>query len=232
MINHHYSKPDSTIAPDAGTKPASDQANIEDLDSAGRETGEPPAAPHGGTFRKLWTTEHEEFRDHLLRLDKNSRRLRFAHSVSDSFLIDYAERARTMGGVVHGFFEDGKLHAAAELRKLGHGWGSEAEAAFSVEAAYQGRGIGTELMGRVIRSARNRGINHLYMSCLSENDKMQSIARKHEAALQLEYGDVLGDILPKAPDYASIFTEAMEDRVGYMMAVLDIRNRLSKKYAS
>src|SRR5438128_1494072 len=38
----------------------------------------------GGNIRKLWPTETEKFRDHLLRLDKMSRRLRFAHGVSDS----------------------------------------------------------------------------------------------------------------------------------------------------
>ena len=53
-----------------------------------------PEAPHGAaqisaaTVRKLWPTEDHLFRNHLLRLDKDSRRLRFAHGVSDSFIED------------------------------------------------------------------------------------------------------------------------------------------------
>jgi RimJ/RimL family protein N-acetyltransferase len=182
----------------------------------------------GGNIRKLWPTETEKFRDHLLRLDKEARRMRFAHSVSDSFIEDYAARMADMGSVVYGYIEDGEVRAAAELRKLGDTWGTEAEAAFSVEKAYQDKGVGSELMGRVIRAARNRGLQRLYMSCLAENTKMQAIARKHEADLRFEYGEVVGEIVPESPNYFSILAEAVEDRVGFMMAVLDLQKRLTR----
>jgi GNAT superfamily N-acetyltransferase len=182
----------------------------------------------GGNIRKIWPTETEKFRDHLLRLDKASRRMRFAHGVSDSFVEDYASRMGDAGSIVYGFFVDGKVHAAAELRKLSDVWGQEAEAAFSVEATHQDQGIGSELMGRVIRAARNRGVQRLYMSCLAENSKMQTIARKHEADLKFEYGEVIGEIVPTEPNYFSIMAEAMEDRVSYMMAVLELGGRLVK----
>jgi GNAT superfamily N-acetyltransferase len=180
------------------------------------------------TVRKLWPTEGELFRDHLLRLDKDSRRLRFAHGVSDGFIEDYAARMSDMGSIVFGYFVDGEIRAAAELRKLADNWGVEAEAAFSVERAYQDQGIGSALMGRVIRSARNRGVRLLFMSCLAENAKMQAIARKHEADLRFEYGEVIGEIIPSGPDYFSLLAEAADDRVGYMMAVLDLSSRLVK----
>ena len=108
----------------------------------------------GGNIRKLWPTETDKFRDHLLRLDKMSRRLRFAHGVSDSFIEDYAGRTTEMGALVYAYFEGGQVRAAAELKKLGDVWGQEAEAAFSVEQTLQDQGIGSELMGRVIRAAR------------------------------------------------------------------------------
>jgi GNAT superfamily N-acetyltransferase len=179
-----------------------------------------------GNVRKLWPTETEKFRDHLLRLDKESRRLRFAHSVSDSFIDDYASRMTEFGSVVYGQIVDGHVRGAAELRRLGDSWGQEAEAAFSVEKPYQDQGVGTELMGRVVRAARNRGIRRLYMSCLAENSKMQAIARKHEAELRFEYGEVIGEILPDTPNYFSIIAEAAEDRVGFMIAVLELHSRM------
>jgi len=182
----------------------------------------------GGSIRKLWPTESEKFRDHLLRLDADSRRMRFAHGVSDGFIEDYASRLSDMGSVVYGFIVDGEIRAVAELRKLGNTWGREAEAAFSVEPGFQDRGIGSELMGRVIRAARNRGVMHLYMSCLAQNRKMQAIARKHSADLRFEYGEVVGDIVPQEPNYFSVLAEAVEDRVGYMLAVLDLQERLVK----
>ena len=182
----------------------------------------------GGSIRKLWPTDTDKFRDHLLRLDKTNRRMRFAHGVSDAFIEDYASRMAEMGGVVYGYFDGEEVRAAAELKKLGDVWGREAEAAFSVERPLQEQGIGSELMGLVIRAARNRGIQHLCVSCLAENGKMRAIARKYEAELRFEYGEVIGEIVPDGPNYFSILAEAVDDRFGYMMAVLDLHRRAVK----
>lgn len=178
-----------------------------------------------GLVRKVWSTESHKLRDHLLRLDQDNRRMRFGHSVSPTFIREYAERVGSQfSGLTYGYFEDGELRAAAELRQLSEGWGEEAEAAFSVEASWQHRGIGSELMGRVIRAARNRGVRHLYMSCLAENAVMQRIARKHGAKLRFEYGEVIGDIVPEDATSATFFDEMMEDSRGFLLAVLDIRH--------
>jgi RimJ/RimL family protein N-acetyltransferase len=182
----------------------------------------------GGIFRKLWPQEQTLFRDHLLRLDKASRAMRFAHGVSDSFIEEYASHMAEAGTTVFAYIEDGEVRAAAELKKLGDTWGREAEAAFSVESAYQDHGLGSELMGRVIRAARNRGVHHLYLSCLAANAKMQAIARKHDADLRFELGEVVGEIVPREPNYFSLFEEAVEDRVGFMMAVFDLQRRFVK----
>jgi len=182
----------------------------------------------GGKIRKLWPTETEKFRDHLLRLDNNGRHLRFAHGVSDHFITEYASHMSEMGSLVYGFVEDGEVRAAAELKKIGNLWGTEAEAAFSVEANYQNHGLGMAMMGRIIRSARNRGIRHLVLSCMAENQKMQHIARHYEADLRFEYEEVVGEIVPKNANYFSIMEEAAQDQVGFMMAVLDLQLKKSK----
>jgi RimJ/RimL family protein N-acetyltransferase len=179
-----------------------------------------------GTIRRLWPTETEKFRDHLLRLDPESRRLRFAHSISDDFIAEYAGRMTEYGSLVYGHLVDGRVRGAAELRRLGDSWGDEAEAAFSVEKPYQDHGVGTDLMGRVVRAARNRNIRRLYMSCLAENARMQAIARKHDALLRFEYGDVVGEIQPAHPDYFSLAAETAQDRIGFIIAVLDLQARL------
>ena len=77
------------------------------------------ALPDGALIRKLWIGEAELYRDHLLRLDPDSRRNRFAGAVSDQFVRDYAELALGIDAVIHGFFVDGTLRGAAELRSLG-----------------------------------------------------------------------------------------------------------------
>ena len=75
--------------------------------------------PDGGMIRKLWIGETDAYRDHLLRLDHESRNRRFSGAVSDDFIARHAASANGLGVVVHGFFVDGVLRGAAELRALG-----------------------------------------------------------------------------------------------------------------
>ena len=176
-----------------------------------------------GLIRKLWMRERHKLRDHLLRIDADSRRLRFAHGVSDAFIKDYVNNINDMNSVVCGFFDGVEMRAAAELRKIGTTWGQEAEGAFSVERGYQSHGIGSELMGRVIRSARNRAVHHLQMACLAENSKMQHIARKHNAALRFAHGEIQGSIEPAPGNVVTMLDEAVDDQRGYMLMILDLQ---------
>jgi hypothetical protein len=55
---------------------------------------------------------------------------------------------------------------------------------------------------------------------------MLAISRKHEADLRFEYGEVIGEILPETPNYFSIIAEAAEDRLGFMIAILELQTRM------
>jgi RimJ/RimL family protein N-acetyltransferase len=169
----------------------------------------------------MWPAETEKFRQHLLRLDAESRRMRFGMTTSDSFIDDYAKRAAAGGSLIFGYFLDGEMRGAAEMRLIGEGWTTDAEGAFSVEAECQNRGVGTELLGRLIRAARNRSISRLYMNCLAENRKMQRLARKFEAELLFDHGEVVGRVLPSTPSYLSLWSEAADEASAFVMAVLD-----------
>ena len=182
--------------------------------------------PSRGLIRKLWMRERDKLCDHLLRLDPESRRLRFAHGVSDSFIKEYVTKINDLNAVVYGYFEGVEMRAAAELRKIGPMWGSEAEGAFSVERGHQNTGIGTELMGRIIRSARNRAVHHIQMACLSENSKMQHVARKFDAVLRFGQGEMTGEIEPKPGNMATMIEEAVDDQRAYILMVLDLQSKL------
>ena len=75
--------------------------------------------PDDGMIRKLWINETDAYRDHLLRLDPESRNRRFSGAVSDEFIAWHAGSAGGLGVIVHGFFVDGTLRGAAELRSHG-----------------------------------------------------------------------------------------------------------------
>jgi GNAT superfamily N-acetyltransferase len=175
----------------------------------------------GGTIRKLWIGESGKYREHLLRLDPESRRNRFGGAVSDEFIERFVELTRGLDAVIHGFFVDGVLRGAAELRSLGSGFANEAEAAFSIEKPWQSHGVGSELLQRTLLAARNRGIRLLHMSCLANNQRMQQLARKFDAELTFDFGSVVGEVEASFPTPMSMLRELMADGHGFATAVLD-----------
>ena len=184
--------------------------------------------PDGGSIRKLWAGESDAYRDHLLRLDAESRRRRFGGAVADEFIIKHAASAFGPGAVVHGFFVGGELRGAAELRRIGSRLSGKAEAAFSVEQPWQSHGVGTVLLERTLLTARNRGINALHMQCLAENHRMQHLARKFDADLSFDFGGVIGEVDPPRSTALSLMREAIADGHGVATAILDVQSRLLK----
>ena len=182
--------------------------------------------PDGGAVRKLWAGETDAYRDHLLRLDRDSRYRRFSGAVSEEFIARHAATANEIGVVVHGFFVEGTLRGAAELRRFGPSTKHEAEAAFSSEQPWQSHGVGTVLLERTLLSARNRGITALHMHCLADNQRMQQLARKFEAGLKFDFGSVVGEVDPPRSTVLSMMREVMADNYGVASAIIDAQSRL------
>lgn len=185
----------------------------------------PDTIVDGGLIRKLWTGEADDYRDHLLRLDPESRRSRFGGAISDDVIASYVATACTADTVIHGFFVDGVLRGAAELRPFG---GGEAEAAFSIENLWQSHGVGSALLERTLLVARNRGIKLLHMCCLAENQRMQQLAKKFDAELKFDLGSVIGEVENARPTPMSVLREAFADGQSFTRALLDAQARLLK----
>ena len=66
-----------------------------------------------GQIRKLSRREMPLLREHLLRLDPESRRDRFNGYADESFIERYAEKCEADGTVVIAYIDDGKVMAAA-----------------------------------------------------------------------------------------------------------------------
>lgn len=178
-----------------------------------------------GFMRRLLASESYLLRDHLTRLDPEARHRRFGHDVSDTFIANYAAHAGDFGNVTFGYFVDGEVRAVAELRPDAL-MRDRAEVAFSVERPFTNRGIATQLMGRIIRTARNRGLRHLILVCMPDNAKMQAIARHYGADLQIEDGSIIADIVPEKADYQSWFAELLDERMTYLHAAIDMQLRV------
>jgi len=184
------------------------------------------ALPDGALIRKLWIGEAELYRDHLLRLDRDSRRNRFAGAVSDQFVRDYAELALGIDAVIHGFFVDGTLRGAAELRSLGAA--GAAEAAFSIEKPWQSHGIGSLLLERTLLAARNRGLKFLHLACLADNRRRPQLALKYDDELTFQFSSVVAEVAAPRPTALSLLREILADSHGFATAVFDVQRRLLK----
>jgi GNAT superfamily N-acetyltransferase len=182
----------------------------------------------GGVIRKLWMGEAEQYKNHLLRLDADSRHSRFGGGVSDDFIRDYVGTTLGLGAVVHGFFVDGMLRGAAELRMLGPAFAREAEAALSIEAPWQSHGVGSALLERTLLAARNRSIRKLHMACLANNRRMRELARKFAAELSFDFGGVVGEVAAARPTPLSVLRELVADNCGFATAVLEVQSKMLK----
>ncbi|MBY4898595.1 GNAT family N-acetyltransferase [Cupriavidus sp. AU9028] len=65
----------------------------------------------------------------------------------------------------------------------------QAELALVVDDRWQGRGIGRALLGRLVREARERGLQALHGEVLSENRRMLALARDQGFSVARHPGD-------------------------------------------
>lgn len=177
------------------------------------------------SFRKLWASDGAALQAHLLRLDPESRRMRFGTPVTDYFIEQYAHNALGSHSISHGYFVDGVLRGVAELRGFRGVAGGEAEAAFSVENEFQNKGIGTELFRRTVLAARNRGISKLFVNFLSQNARMQAIAKKFDAVVTYDSDGGHAQIEAPRANALSMWKEALTDGQDLADSMMQVRSR-------
>jgi RimJ/RimL family protein N-acetyltransferase len=187
------------------------------------------ATPSTVEIRRLWPSDKELFRDHLLRLDPASRRLRFGGGMADEFLVHYAEKCFGKGDLVYGAFVDGAMIGAAELRSNQPIWSEQApfgrnihaEAAFSVEEGHRRQGVGEKLFKRILRAAANHGVETIEIVCLPENVGMQNLAKKFETHFTFEENSLIGRLTVRRPTAFSLMREASADAADFGAALFD-----------
>jgi GNAT superfamily N-acetyltransferase len=152
-------------------------------------------APTKGTVRTLRQQEELPLlRDHLLRLDAESRRDRFHGFLDDSFIERYAAKCADDGTVIIAYIDDGVVRGAAELHPPDKSVGAVPEIAFSVEASVRRQGVGSILFRKLIAEARSRGYHSLRITTGAQNRAMRALAGKFGAHLTFRHGESTGTI--------------------------------------
>ena len=184
-------------------------------------------------IRRLWPADMAEFREHLLRLDPNSRHQRFGGGMSDDFLRHYAESCFGKGDLVFGAYLGGRLVGASELRSNEAIWAEQApyqrhihaEAAFSVENDYRRRGIGEQLFQRIVSAASNHGVETIDIVCLPDNVGMIRLAQKFKAHFTFEENMYTGRLTARRPTAFSMLSEISHDFHDFAASMFDLQMR-------
>jgi GNAT superfamily N-acetyltransferase len=184
-------------------------------------------------IRRLWPSDTEAYREHLLGLDPHSRHKRFGGGMSDDFLARYAEHCFGQSDLLYGAFVDRRMVGSAELRSNQVIWSEQApfgrqihaEAAFSVEEGYRRRGIGEKLFRRIQRAASNHGVETIEIVCLPDNVAMRMLAQKFKTHFTFEENELTGRLQARRPTPFSLMREASNDMVDFGEALLDAQRR-------
>ena len=153
------------------------------------------STPARGSVRTLRQQEELPLlRDHLLRLDPESRHDRFHGFMDDSFIERYAAKCADDGTVIIAYIEDGVVRGAAELHPPDQSPDALPEIAFSVEACVRRQGVGSILFKKLIAEARSKGYRSLRITTGAQNQAMRALAHKFGAHLTFRHGESTGTI--------------------------------------
>lgn len=174
------------------------------------------------TVRRVLPHEYPKYRAHLKALDRESKTLRFANPLSDEVIDKLCNKwEQDHAHNVLFCIEDNSLDFVA----VGHiALYNEMELAFSVLKQYQGHGMGSLLMKRVIQWCRTNGKLKGNMVCLSTNQVIKHLCLKHGIHIHNEHGETMADIELDNPNITTYLTEATDSN----LAVMDY---LGKRFA-
>ena len=150
---------------------------------------------------------------HLKNLTTEDRYTRFCYNIRDE-QIDQLILEILYNQQDHHLFtavEDDQIVGFGHLAREGDDW----EFAVSVDSNYQRRGIANKLLGFIITWAQIHGVHNVFMHCISQNEKIQHLARKHGLrTVDRDGGEITSKVelpTPTAVDYTTEFLKEQRD---------------------
>lgn len=161
------------------------------------------------TYRKLLRPDAAALRAHLARLPAEDRRARFLGVADRSIARRHVTAIDWNRAVLIGGWQGETLRAVGELHRAPAA--PEGEAAITVEPAWQSRGVGGELLRRLVTAARNRGVRRIRLFCLADNVRVRRMAARLGGAMVEEGGQADATLEPLPATYATLLAESVED---------------------
>jgi RimJ/RimL family protein N-acetyltransferase len=163
-------------------------------------------------IRTLTAAELPKYRDHLLRLDAEDRRLRFGFIIDDEGICEHVRQLDPQTNrIIVQIDDDLRVVGAAHIAPAD---GGAVEFAVSVDRAWRGRGVGTQLFDQAVLRARNRGMRRAYVYSLVDNQVMRHLARKAGMEIHSEAGESEACLALPPPTTLSLLREVASERWG------------------
>lgn len=166
---------------------------------------------------------------HLKYLPDVDRYTRFCYNIKDEaidqFILtilynadDHHLFTATLDDVIVGF---------GHLAREGNDW----ELAVSVDNAYQGQGIADKLMDHMITWGKTRSIHSVFMHCITQNAKIQHLARKHGLRMiERDGAEVTSKVELPAPTPMDYTTQFLHEQQDILEQIVDLQKRMIKNF--
>lgn len=158
---------------------------------------------------------------HLKNLSDSDKYTRFCYNTTDENIDRFILSILYNSDDHHLFIAErnNKIVGFGHLAREGNNW----ELAVSVDSEYQGQGIADGLMSHMIAWGKTRGIHSVFMHCITQNTKIQHLARKHGLRMvERDGAEVTSkvDLPPPTPmDYTADFLREQRDLLEQMTEI-------------
>ena len=159
-----------------------------------------------------------DYAGHLKGLSLADRYTRFCYNIKDEN-IDKFILSILYSPEDHHLFTaevDGNIVGFGHLARESDDW----ELAVSIDSDYQGQGIADKLMDYMILWGKTRSIHSVFMHCITQNTKIQHLARKHGLRMiERDGAEVTSkvDLPPPTPmDYTADFLREQRELLEQM----------------
>lgn len=166
-----------------------------------------------------------DYAKHLKGLSDTDRYTRFCYNIKDEN-IDRFILSMLYNSDDHHLFtatKDDVILGFGHLAREGADW----ELAVSVDGNCQGQGVANDIMDFMIDWGTTRGVHSVFMHCITQNAKLQHLARKHGLRMvERDGSEVTSRVdlpLPTPMNYTADFLREQKDLLEQMT---DIQRRL------
>jgi RimJ/RimL family protein N-acetyltransferase len=166
-----------------------------------------------------------EYATHLKGLSEQDRYTRFCYNIKDEN-IDRFILSILYNSEDHHLFtatKNDKILGFGHLAREDEDW----ELAVSVDGASQGQGVANNIMDFMIDWGKTRGVHSVFMHCITQNAKIQHLARKHGLRMiERDGAEVTSRVDLPAPTTMDYTADFMREQRELLEQMTDIQRRL------